>query len=259
MPTLAEIQSKLRDVVVRGCMEDSAGLRALLVGGSNPEKRLTIHQRNYHRSLVDALLVKFPATAWLVGTPFLMEAAKRFVIEQPPEAPCIAEYGAAFPDFLSRCPGAEGLPYLCDFAELEWCLGKAAIAVDDMPVSSQQFSAIDPQLLPDMLLTLQSGLYYIHAAWPVDELMKLYLTETAPDRFEFPPAEAWIEVRGARGEFHWNRLDAAEYTFRKSVSEGHSIGDAAGCALEINARFDPGEALAGLIAAGLITTLKQNA
>lgn len=259
MPRLAEIQSKLRDAVVRGRAEDFAGLSALLMGGTNPEKRLTIHQRNYHRSLVDALLVKFPSTAWLVGTRFLMEAAERFVMEQPPQAPCIAEYGAAFPEFLSRRPGAERVTYLRDFAELEWCLGKAAIAVDEIPLSNQEFSAIDRQLLPDMVLTLQSGLYYIHASWPIDELMKLYLTDTAPDRFELPHAEAWIEVRGARGEFHWNRLDAAEYTFRKSISEGYSIGDAAECALEINARFDPGEALAGLIAAGLVTTLKQNA
>jgi hypothetical protein len=258
VPTLAETQSKLRDAVVHGRVEDRAALRDMLLGGLNPEKRLSVHQRNYHTSLAEALLVKFPATAWLVGTRFLMEAAKRFVIEQPPQAPCIAEYGAVFPDFLSRCPGAGFVPYLSDFAELEWCLGKAAIAVDETPLSGPEFSATDPHTLPDTLLTLQSGLYYMHASWPVDDLMKFYLTETAHDSFEFPPAEVWMEVRGARGAFHCNRLDAAEYIFRKSVLEGHSIGNAAECALELNARFDPGEALAALIGAGLITTINQN-
>ena len=127
-----------------------------------------------------------------------------------------------------------------------------------LPVSSQEFSAIDPDALPDMLLALQSGLHYLNASWPVDELMELYLTETAPDRFELSPAKVWIEVRGARGEFHFNRLDAAECIFRKSVSEGHSIGDAAECALDVNAGFDPGEALAALIAAGLIATIQHD-
>src|SRR5207248_259669 len=94
-------------------------LKPLLMGGRHPEKRLSVHQRNYHTSLVEALLVKFPATAWLVGTPFLTSATRRFVVEHPPQAPCIAEYGEEFPDFLSRYPGVDGLPYLRDFAELE--------------------------------------------------------------------------------------------------------------------------------------------
>jgi len=259
VPTLDETQSTFRDAVVCEGAEDIAVLKPLLVGGNNPERRLSVHQRNYHTSLIDTLLVKFQATAWLVGIPFLTGAAKRFVIEHPPQAPCIAEYGAAFPDFLRQCPGTERVPYLSGFAELEWYLGKLAIAVDEPALSGQDFSAIDPDALPDLSLALQSGLHYVHTSWPVDELMKLYLTETAPERFEFSPADVWIEVRGARGEFHFSRLDPAEYMFRKSIMESCPIGAAADCALEVNAGFDPGEALAGLIAAGLITTIKHNA
>src|SRR6266446_1634703 len=199
MPTLAETQLRFRDAVVEGDMRHVASLQSLLVGGASPEKRLVVHQRNYRTSLVDALLVKFPATGWLLGTTLLTEAATRFIREYPPQAPCIVEYGAAFPDFLSQCPAAEDVPYLSDFAELEWYVGKVAIAVDDPPVSSQEFSAVDPYALPDTVLTLRSGLHYMNASWPVDELMRLYLTETAPDCFEISPAEVWIEVRGARG------------------------------------------------------------
>src|SRR5205809_8121699 len=108
---------------------------------------------------------------------------------------------------MSRRRGRALPQRLC---KLEWYVGKLAIAVDDTPFSIEEFSAIDPDALPNILLTLQSGLNYLNASWPVDELMTLYLTETAPDRFEFAPAEVWIEVRGARGEFHFNRLDAAE-------------------------------------------------
>jgi len=61
--------------------------------------RLSIHRRNYQKSLTEALLVKFPATAWLMGSAFVRQAAERFVCERPPTAPCIAEYGA---EFLAR-------------------------------------------------------------------------------------------------------------------------------------------------------------
>ena len=126
-------------------------------------------------------------------------------------------------------------------------------------VSGQEFSAIDPDALPDMLLALQPGLHYLNASWPVDELMKLYLTETAPDRLELSPAKVWIEVRGARGEFHLSRLDAAEYIFRKSVLEGHSIGAAADVRSRSQTPVSIQEKLwRGLLPAGLITTIKHD-
>lgn len=255
MPALAETQLRFRDAMVHGDVQHVA---PLLVGGRDPEKRLVVHQRNYQTSLVDALMVKFPATGWLTGTPFLTEAARQFVRKHPPQAPCIAEYGGAFPGFLSLCPGAGRMPYLGEFAQFEWHVGHVAIAIDAAPVPSEEFSAIDGDALPDTLLTLQSGLRYLRASWPVDEVLKLYLTETAPDHLELSPADVWIEVRGARGEFHFSRLDAAEFIFRKSISEGRSTGDAAECALDVNAGFDPGQALGALIAAGLVTAITRS-
>lgn len=257
MPTLAETQSRFRDAVVQGEMQHASSLALLLVGGCCPEKRLIVHQRNYRQSLVDALLIKFPATAWLLGTEFLRQTATRFSREFPPLAPCIAEFGAGFPVFLSQCPGAERAPYIREFAELEWYVGKVAIAISSVPVSAEKLSSIDADTLPDTLLELQPGLHYLSASWPVDDLMKLYVSETAPDRLELSPAEVIIEVRGARGEFRFSRLEAAEATFRKAISESQSIGAAADAALEINDGFDPGTGLARLISAGLITGIRR--
>jgi hypothetical protein len=187
MPPLDEIQLHFRDAVIHG---DVRLIAETLIGGQNPEKRLAIHQRNYQTSLVDALLMKFPATEWLIGTPLVTEAAKSFVRENPPGAPCIAEYGDTFPYFLGKYTAAYGLPYLQEFAQLEWYVGKAAIAVDQPPS--------------------KSGVHYLHASWPVDELLKLYLTDSAPDQFAITPVDVWIEVRGSRGEFELNRLDPAK-------------------------------------------------
>jgi hypothetical protein len=249
MQRLAELQSHFRNALIH-C--DADQIAPILVGGREPEKRLAIHRRNYETSLVDALLAKFPATGWLIGAPFLNETARRFVHEHPPQAPCIAEYGTAFPDFLSKQPGAERLLYLRDFAELEWCVGQVAISVDALSISGDAFSNIAPEMVPDMQLTLQPGLRYLKASWPVDELMKLYLTETAPNQLELAPADLWIEVRGARGEFQLNRRDAGDFIFRKSLLESRLIGEAAELALDVDEAFDPGQALAALLAGGLV-------
>ncbi len=250
MPRLAEIQFHFRQAVIDG---DVQRIAPMLVGGREPASRLSVHQRNYETSLVDALLVKFPATGWLIGTPFLTEMARHFVHDHPPQAPCIAEYGAGFPALLSKYGRTERVPYLRDFAELEWHVGQVAIAVDAPPMLRDAFSIVAPEALPAMRLTLQPGLHYLRTLWPVDELLKLYLTETAPDRLELTPAEVWIEVRGARGQFQFSRLRPAEFTFRKSIAEGHTAGEAADLALDVDETFEPGQSLAALIADGLIT------
>ncbi len=249
MPSLADTQRVLRWAVVTG---DASDVAPLLVGGRDAEKRFAIHHRNYESSLVTALLGKFPATAWLIGTRFITEAAQRFVYEHPPEAPCIAEYGERFPQFLSICPSADRAPYVRDFAELEWRIGQVSVAVDRQPLLPDCFSTIDGQGLIDARLTLQEGVRYIQASWPIDDLMKLYLTDAAPDHLTFEPADVWIEIRGARGEFQINRLDADSFRFREAILDGQSVGDAAQCALDLNEDFDPGRALVRLAADGLV-------
>jgi Putative DNA-binding domain len=255
MSSLADTQSRLRRAVVSG---DATGIVSLLCGGHDAAKRLAIHRRHYETSLVTALLEKFPATVWLAGPPFVTEAARRFVYEHPPDAPCIAEYGADFPAFLSTRPAAERLPYLLAFATLEWHLGFVAVAIDQVAVTLTGLSGIGVDVLADVVLALQPGLRYLHASWPVDDLMTLYLTDTAPDEFVLSTADVWIEIRGARGAFQFTRLGAGDFAFRQAIMEGRSIGDAADRALD-NTGFDPGRALATLVGDGLVTAIIRRA
>ena len=137
-------------------------LLAFHAGGIEPPRR------NYETSLVAALVTKFPATVWLTGSRFVTEAAHRFVREYPPQAPCIAEYGRTFPRFLSSCPGADRTPYLHDFAELEWHVGRVAIAVDEAAISLHELSSVSADALLDAGFTVQSGFCYLRTSWPVD-------------------------------------------------------------------------------------------
>lgn len=254
MLPLFEVQAHLHRAVVA---RDVMGVLPLLVGGDDPEKRLAIHQRHYETSLVNALLGKFPATGWLVGTPFLTEAARSFIQLYPPNAPCIAEYGEDFPMFLAMRPGAERVPYLQWFTELEWHLGHVSIAVDWPAVSLSDLSRMDANTLADATLTIQPGVRYMNAPWPVDELVQVYLTEAAPDQFQLAQAEVWLEIHGARGAFKINRLDKAEFAFRRAIQTGQTIGAAAERALEADANFDPGQCFAKSINGGIATAINE--
>src|SRR5262249_55350963 len=121
--SIAELQHQLRNAVTSG---NGAPVVPALVGGRHAAKRLGIHHRHYTASLLTAIVGRFPATAWLVGPTRLEDAARQFVQEHPPTAPCIAEYGEAFPAFLGAWPATAGLTYVPTFAALDWNLGRLA-------------------------------------------------------------------------------------------------------------------------------------
>src|SRR5580704_609622 len=167
MPCLADIQAEMRRALVSG---ETADIAPLMTRGS---KRFEIHRRQYKTSLVAALLGKFPATIWLVGEPFFAAAAGDYIRRFPPQAPCIAEYGENFPRFLAASAGAERVPYLREFAELEWHIGHVAIATDEQSETLACLRSIPSDELHDAVLRVQGGVRYFQTSWPVDELMKL--------------------------------------------------------------------------------------
>lgn len=206
-------------------------------------------------SLIRALLERFPATVWLVGSPFVTDAAHAFVRTRPPSRPCIAEYGEEFPEFLSTRRGADEIAYLRQFAELEWHLARLALAVDVPALTMADLSMRDPAAVGDATVTLQPGLHYFQADWAIDELISLYLSDDSPGNFTLRPCDVWLELRGMRGELSMNRLRHSDFAFRAALAAGESVSDAALPALEIETAFDPGLALLDLVRDRLVVAI----
>jgi hypothetical protein len=177
---LAELQRAVRDALVDGHAgpAEAAILPAF-------RSRLAIHRRNYEASLVRAVLGRFPATEWLVGTAPLYDAAVAYVHAAPPEVPCIAEYGGTFPAFLDVWPALAHLPFLADFARLDFALGHISVAADPG----------DP-----------AASVVIVSDWPVDRLMARFLDPSMADDAPLESEPVRFEVRGVRGEFTFSRL-----------------------------------------------------
>jgi Putative DNA-binding domain len=255
VPPLRDLQRGVRDALILG---DTSELESVITGGRDSRRRLAIHQRHYHASLVTALLDRFPATVWLVGSPFVTEAAREFVRSRPPSRPCIAEYGEEFPAFLAIRPGAAEISYLRQFAGLEWHVSRLALAVDLPALEMPDLTTIDTAAFGDATVVLQSGVHYFHADWAIDELISFYLSEDAPEHFSLQPGDLWLELRGARGELGINRLSHAEFAFRAALAVGESLTDAAVSALEIETGFDPGLALLTLVSDGLVVIINRH-
>jgi len=177
--SLAELQRTFRDALVTGHAEP---LAAALVGGADPLARLAIHQRHYETSLVTALLERFPATQWLLGSQPMIDAARDFIRLHPPVRPSIAEFGEDFAAYLAGSPSGRTIPYLAEFAECDWHLGRIAVAADE------------------------EGVHRVRSAWPIDRLLAIFLGEEPPDSLVFEPGAVHLEIRGRRGNFTIARL-----------------------------------------------------
>ncbi len=253
MLPLAELQHRVRQAVVAG---DDRAIAPLLVGGGDGRTRLGIHRRHYHASLATALIERFPATSWLAGSALVTDAARAFVGAHPPSRPCLAEYGEEFPAFLAACSAASGPPYLRAFAELEWTLTRLSLAVTAPALTLADLRSIEPSRLADLSFALQPDVAYVHAAWDLDALMRVHLSDRAPERFVLHDEDVWLELRGARGGLQIARLERAAFVFREGVWRGQALADAAMAACEVDSAFDAGGALTSLIADDLVTAAR---
>jgi hypothetical protein len=174
---LADVQARLTSALVTGTTGPCADL---LTGSDRPMRRFEIHARHVHGSLTRAIVERFPATVWLAGSPLVTDAAAAFVRSHPPTRPCMAEYGETFPSFLGGWAEAARLPYLEQFATIDWHLGRLAIATDQPPV-------------------------VLRLDWSLDELMRFFLSDQAPDAYALRAETVWLELRGARGELTLER------------------------------------------------------
>jgi hypothetical protein len=249
---LADFQAQVRGAIVDG---NTVALAPLLTGSRDPLKRFAIHRRHYASHLAQTLVGKFPAMEWLAGSQFMLAAAGAFIRACPPRAPCMTEYGKEFPAFVSDPAEAKELPWLRWVGELEWRLGHAALAVEHAPLALAALSEVKPEQLADCTLALQPGLHYLSAPWPVDDLIKLFLSDRAPERYALDAEDVFLEVCGARGTFSIARLDAGNFALRTALASGASIGGAAEQALGNDPTFDAGQGLVQIVTAGLATAI----
>jgi hypothetical protein len=169
---LADGQARMATALLTGAADSCADL---LTGTSQPLQRFAVHARHVHASLTRAIVERFPATTWLAGSALVYDAAASFVRIHPPTRPCMAEYGEVFPAFLGTWPGAAHLPYIGQFATIDWHLGRLAIATDEPPV-------------------------VLRLDWSLDELMTFFLSDRAPEAYTLRAETVWLELRGGRGE-----------------------------------------------------------
>lgn len=94
------------------------------------ESALNVYRNNYRENLHDSLATAYPILVQLVGSDFFRMLAQKFIEQHPSRSGNLHHYGAQLSDFLSKFSAIKNLPYLPDFARLEWECHQAYFAAD---------------------------------------------------------------------------------------------------------------------------------
>ena len=247
MPPLREMQAAFGDALLGGPVEPAV---AHIVGdGLTPEARVDIYRHHVFTTLTAALQATFPVVCRLVHERFFGYAADQYIRAHPPTEPCLFEYGSSFPAFLAGFEPCRHLQYLPDVARLEWALNTATRAEESAPLDPAVLSRLPVEELAGLTLRLDPSISLLSSAWSIDQIWRVNQPGANPNvTVGLSSGGVNLEVRRIGDDAVFRRLDRATHVFRRALSQGDRLAEAAEAALETNCAFDLAQALRTLFA-----------
>jgi hypothetical protein len=251
MPALRELQSAFLGAMFGS---DTPQLLETIVGdGVLPAARLQIYRHHVLTSLTDVLQATFPVICRLVHERFFRYVADAYIRQYPPEAPCLFEYGAHFPDFLMTFAPCRHLEYLGDVARLEWAMHLAWHVEACTPLDPTALGGLAAHDVAQLTLQFDPSVTLLASPWPIDQIWRVHqAVEEEPLPVDLSAGGVALEIRRWEDDVGCRRLDPAISTFRTMLVAGHPLARAVAAALEASQAFDCVAALHELLTDGVI-------
>ncbi|MDE2236068.1 MAG: putative DNA-binding domain-containing protein [Gammaproteobacteria bacterium] len=252
-PSLPELQRQFAAAVAGGT--PAALLDTVSGKGLDPAARLQIYRNIVHNNHAAALRTAYPAVLKLVGEDFFESVAARYFRDRPTSTGNLQDYGADFPDYLTRLPEVSGLAYLPDIALLEWARQESILATDAEPVS---ITEIAKTTQPDHLrITLHPSLRLVSSAHPVLDIWR-FCQETDPGNLELSGKSQNVLVWRDGPQIAMQEIDAGVYAFIAALLSTEPLVAAHETALQAAKDFDLSQCLHWLFTNGLVTDLTND-
>lgn len=222
-----------------------------------PARRFGVYRNNVVASLVNALKIRFPAVARVLGDEFFAGMARVFVTAHPPRSPLLLQYGDDFADFIASFGPAGELPYLPDVARLEAARTRAYHAADVTPLDLGDIGTLPPDTLGALRIALHPSVEIVRSAFPVVTIWAMNSGEA-----ELRPIDDWRgqDALIARPllDVELRALPAGGAAFLQALSQNETLEHAATLALADSDQFDLAANLAGLFGAGLVVAIQRS-
>src|SRR6266446_1624543 len=246
MRSLRDLEAEMASALLGDPSERLVGVIA--GDGLAPDARLAIYRHHVFTTLTAALQAVYPVVCRLVHERFFAFAAHEFVRHHPPAGPCLFEYGRQFPAFLAGFPPCRALGYLPDVARLEWALNAALHAADAVPLDLARLRQLDADQSEGVIFEFEPSVALVASPYPVDKIWRANQPAADPGTVvDLGDGGVALEVRRLDDDVVFRALTPPHYVFRRALSDGRRLGDAAAAAAAEDAGFDLAEALRALL------------
>jgi len=196
------------------------------VNGPSPQSRLSVYHNNTTQALRNALAATYPLTWKLVGEDCANGAAYTFIRMGISLPTCgnLEDWGGTFPDFLEHFPPTQSLPYLPDFARIEWLKHIAYGAENLVPLKTSDFENMDSQSYAQLILKFSPSAHLFSSAHPLDQIMAVVEGEIESLELENKSANALIIRPYEEVKIYW--ISDAYFAFFSFIYQGHTLMEA---------------------------------
>jgi hypothetical protein len=248
-PSFATAFAKALTDPARGTPVDVVGPR-----GKATIKRYNVYRNNVTVSLIDALAAIYPAVQRITGVEFFRAMARFHVRATPPTSPLLFEYGRDFPAFIEGYEYAQDMPWLGDTARIERAWLDAYHAADVPPLSPDVLARVPSDRFGDVVFRAHPAACIVQSPYPAVAIFAMNRVEGPITPLRSSTAEDALITRPDM-EVAVRLLPPGGAAFLKNLIDGGTLGAAATTAFTETPLFDLSANIAGMIEAGVFTTI----
>jgi hypothetical protein len=245
------------DSFARGLMDPACPTPRGVMGphGKAPVKRYNIYRNNVTVSLIDALAAVYPAVQRITGVEFFRAMARFHVRATPPTSPLLFEYGREFPAFIESYEYAQDMPWLADVARIERGWLNAYHAADAPPLPGASLAQVPPDRLGGIVFRVHPATQIVRSAYPAVAIFAMNRVDSPVTSLKSSAAEDALVTRPDM-DVEVRLLPPGNATFLSSLIDGETLAKAVSKAFDEAPSFDLSDSIAGMIEAGVFSTLQ---
>lgn len=224
--------------------------------GKGVVKRYNVYRNNVTVSLIDALAAVYPAIQRITGADFLRAMARFHLRATPPTSPLLFEYGRDFPAFIESYKYARdalACGYRAHRARVAGCLSRSRPACARCRGVSRDRTGVS---LAEVRFTPHPAARVVRSRYPAVAIFAMNRNDGPVTPFRSSEAEDALVTRPEH-EVLVSRLPAGGAAFLTHLLEGASLGEAVAAAFHEAPSFDIQANLAGMLSAGVFSSIQH--
>ncbi len=211
----------------------------------SPHPRFAVYRNNVTSALINALRVRYPVTAKLMGAVAFSAGTREFTAAYRPQSPVLIDYGDNYPEFIAS---RANVPYLADVARLENLWWRAYHATDAESLAAECF-AMSPENIERARFIFHPSAAILNSRWAVGAIWQATRENADLSKIKIGRPETVLVWR-PHADVRVNVVDAASGDFLTALMEGKRLVDAIAIESDLQGQFQM------LIASQLVTAIE---